>query len=68
MKNHTNQKDGECMENSKKLVRNIMIGVVLTAVVMGIVYYYHESQDKAMSRQGTLIVSGDMGLIDLWHQ
>ena len=56
------------MENSKKLVRNIMIGVVLTAVVMGIVYYYHESQDKAMSRQGTLIVSGDMGLIDLWYQ
>ena len=50
------------------MVRNIMIGVVLTAVVMGIVYYYHETQDKSMSQQGTLIVSGDMGLIELWQR
>lgn len=56
------------MENSKRIVRNIMIGIVLTAVVMGLVYYYHETQDESMARQGTLIVSKNVGLIDLWRQ
>ena len=56
------------MEVSKRVIRNIMICVVLTAVVMGIVYYYHETRDKSMSKQGTLIVSGDMILGDLWQQ
>lgn len=56
------------MENSKRIVRNIMICVVLTAIVLGIMYYYHETQDESMSKQGTLIVSGDMGWLDLWHR
>lgn len=56
------------MDNSKKVVRNIMICVVLTALVMGIMYYYYETQDKSMSRQGTLIVANDMGWTDLWQQ
>lgn len=59
---HTNQKEGDCM------VRTIMICVVLTAVVMGIVYYYHETQDESMSKQGTLIVSRDMRIGELWQQ
>ena len=68
MKIHTNQKEGDCVDNSKKVVRNIMICVVLTALVMGIMYYYYETQDKSMSRQGTLIVANDMGWTDLWQQ
>lgn len=56
------------MEDSKRIIRNIMIGVVITAVVMGLVYYYHETRDKSMSKQGTLIVSGDMRLGELWQQ
>ena len=56
------------MEGSKKVIRTIMICVVLTAVVMGIVYYYHETQDESMSKQGTLITSANMGCCELWLQ
>ncbi len=56
------------MEESKKVIRTIMICVVLTAVVMGLVYYYHETQDKSMSQQGTLIADGNMESLVLWRQ
>ena len=56
------------MENSKKILRIIMIGIVLTAVVMGITYYYHETQDESMVKKGTLITVPGLVWYESWQE
>ena len=55
------------MDGAKRKIRIIMVSVVLTAVVVGIVYYYHEKQDRTVSEKGTLITECDMGWRLLWQ-
>lgn len=45
-----------------------MIGMVLTAVVMGIAYYYHETQDETMVKKGTLISVPGLGWYESWQE
>ena len=56
------------MEDAKKRIRVIMIGIVLTAVVIGIVYYYHETQNQTVLEKGTLITAHQLGWRHLWQQ
>ncbi len=52
------------MENAKRRIRIIMICIVLTAVVIGLVYYYHETQNQRVFERGTLITAQQIGR---WH-
>ena len=60
-------KEGDWMEAAKKRIRIIMVCVVLAAITVGLVYYYHENQDKTVSERGTLIAECDMGWHLLWQ-
>ena len=61
-------KEGDSVENSKKILRIIMIGMVLIAVVMGLVYYYHETQNEQMAKRGTLISVPGLGWYESWQE
>lgn len=61
-------KEGECMDKAKKRIRTCMVCVVLTAVVVGILYYYHETQDKSMSGEGTLIAATNVDRYSIWQK
>ena len=55
------------MEKAKKRVRICLLLVVMVAVVMGILYYYHDLGDTRIKQEGTLI-SGTCGWWnDLWR-
>ncbi len=56
------------MEEAKKRIRAIMICVVLTAVIIGIVYYYHETQNQTVLEKGTLITAQQMRWWNLWQK
>ena len=55
------------MEKSKRIIRAIMIGVVMTAIVMGLVYYYYDSGDKSISGKGTLVAIPGLGWYESWE-
>lgn len=42
--------------------------MLLILIVVGIVYYYHETQKEPISERGVLIVSEDMGWRRLWQE
>lgn len=50
----------EFMEKAKKRVRVCLLFVVIVAVVMGILYYYHGMNDEGLQAEGTL-VKADLG-------
>ena len=50
----------EFMEKAKKRVRVCLLCVVIVAVVMGILYYYHGMNDEGLQAEGTLVKS-DLG-------
>lgn len=49
------------MEKAKRRVRICLLCVVLTAVIMGILYYYNEIQNESIKGEGTLVTAIDIG-------
>ena len=45
----------EFMEKAKTRVRVCLLCVVIIAVVMGILYYYHEMNEDGLQAEGTLV-------------
>lgn len=43
------------MERAKKRVRICLLCVVMIAVVMGILYYYHDLNEEGVQAEGTLV-------------
>lgn len=56
------------MEKGKRKVRICLVCVVLTAVIIGLFYYYYQLQGENNSSQGTLITHITMGLGKLWQR
>lgn len=54
------------MDKGKKRIRACLLCVVLAAVVVGCVYYYHEMQQDTINK-GTLISKVEMGMEKLWQ-
>lgn len=55
------------MEKSRKKIRICLLCVVLVAVVVGILYYYYDSQGNVPMSKGTLISNVKTGLAHLWR-
>lgn len=45
------------MEKAKRRVRICLLCVVIVAVVMGILYYYHEMNEDGVQAEGTLVTA-----------
>ena len=45
------------MEKAKKRVRICLLCVVMLAVIMGILYYYHGMNEERIQAEGTLVSS-----------
>ena len=45
------------MEKAKRRVRMCLLCVVIVAVVMGILYYYHEMNEDGVQAEGTLVMA-----------
>ena len=45
------------MEKAKKRVRICLLCVVMLAVIMGILYYYHGLNEEEIQSEGTLVSS-----------
>ena len=43
------------MEKAKKRVRICLLCVVMIAVIMGILYYYHGLNEEGIQAEGTLV-------------
>lgn len=54
------------MEKAKRRVRICLLCVVLTAVAMGILYYFTGYQEEAVQNQGTLVELIELGSVDAW--
>lgn len=46
----------EFMEKAKRRVRVCLLCVVIIAIVMGILYYYHGMNEEGMQAEGTLVM------------
>ena len=55
------------MEEGRKRVHYCLTIVVLTAIVMGLVYYYGQRQGQTTVTEGTLITITNPGWIELWQ-
>lgn len=55
------------MEKAKRRVRICLLCVVMLAVIMGILYYYHDLGEPGMQAEGTLISAVHTGWKDLWQ-
>lgn len=47
----------EFMEKAKRRVRICLLCVVIVAVVMGILYYYHGMNEDGVQAEGTLVTA-----------
>ncbi len=50
------------MEKAKKRVRICLLCVVMIAVIMGILYYYHGLNEERIQAEGTLVSASYKGL------
>lgn len=55
------------MEKGKKRIRICLVCVVLTAIVVGLFYYYHQVKNEQENMQGTLIANVVPGTKLLWQ-
>ena len=55
------------MGNGRKKIRFCLCTVVILAIVVGILYYYGQMQEKSNITEGTLISSLCMELRELWR-
>lgn len=54
------------MEKAKKRVRICLLCIVVLAIVVGILYYYHDLEEPEIQAEGTLVLDGWK---DIWeHQ
>lgn len=51
----------EFMEKAKKRVRICLLCVVMLAVIMGILYYYHGLNEEQIQAEGTLVSASYKG-------
>ena len=60
---------GRCnfMDKARKRIRVCLVCIVLTAVVIGLFYYYHDLQGSGTVNEGTLISNIEMGWKHLWQ-
>lgn len=56
------------MEKGKKRIRICLVCVVLTAVLIGLFYYYYQLQGESDNSQGTLITHIATGIEKLWQR
>ena len=49
------------MEKAKKRVRICLLCVVMIAVIMGILYYYHGLNEEGIQAEGTLVSASYQG-------
>ena len=49
------------MEKAKKRVRICLLCVVMLAVIMGILYYYHGFNEEQIQAEGTLVSASYKG-------
>ena len=49
------------MERAKKRVRICLLCVVMIAVIMGILYYYHGLNEEGIQAEGTLVSASYKG-------
>ena len=56
------------MEKAKRRVRICLICVVIIAVVMGILYYYHALGEDGVKAEGTLVSAVDAGWMMICQQ
>ena len=56
------------MGKGKKRIRICLICVVLTAIIVGLFYYYYQMQSRQEGMQGTLITNIGAGMRQLWPQ
>lgn len=54
------------MEKTRRKINFCVFLVVLTAIIMGVLYYYGQSQNPIDVNEGTLISRVEMGLQELW--
>lgn len=55
------------MEKARRRINFCLFLVVITAVIMGVLYYYGSSQEQVDVSEGTLISSLGMELEQLCH-
>ena len=51
------------MEKAKRRVRICLLCVVLTAGIMGILYYYNEIKQESLNGEGTLVPLGGIFIL-----
>ena len=55
------------MEKAKRRVRICLLCVVMLAIVMGILYYYHDLGESGINADGTLISSVNILRNAVWR-
>lgn len=54
------------MEKGKRRIRICLLCIVLTAVIVGLFYYYYQVKSEQEGMQGTLISNIGAGMKQLW--
>ena len=57
----------EGMEKAKRRVRICLLFVVVLAIVVGIVYYYHDMEEPELQAEGTLVYIAPTGWEKQWQ-
>lgn len=55
------------MDKARKRIRICLLCIVLSAVVIGLFYYYYDMQEQGAVNEGTLISNVEMGMSHLWQ-
>ena len=56
------------MEKAKRRVRICLLFVVVLAIVVGILYYYHDLGEPEIQAEGTLVSDMKTGWKYIWEQ
>lgn len=54
------------VEKGKRRIRICLLCIVLTAVIVGLFYYYYQVKSEQEGMQGTLISNIGAGMKQLW--
>ena len=56
------------MEKAKRRVRICLLCVIVLAIVVGILYFYHDLGEPEIQAEGTLVSEMQSGWKKIWHQ
>lgn len=56
------------MEKAKRRVRICLLCVIVLAIVVGILYFYHDLGEPEIRAEGTLVSGQKTGWKQIWHQ